>query len=79
VKDAGYWEQRGFVFEKRFPDEYDLWVNPDTMQRLRRYFDGGEWLTHPRTGEYGRVEDTPVAGASGSAGECGHRDGAKSR
>jgi len=49
--DIQYWLQQGFTFTKRFPNEYDLWMNESTMQKLRRYVDGSEWLTN-ETGEY---------------------------
>ena len=52
-----YWKSKGFQFEKRFPGEYDLWFNYETMQRLRRYADGREWLTNVTTGEYELVQE----------------------
>jgi hypothetical protein len=52
--DIQYWLKQGFVFSKRFPNEYDLWVNQTTMRKLRRYVDGSEWLTN-ETGEYKKI------------------------
>lgn len=52
MKDVEYWKSKGFAFEKRFPGEYDLWVNRETMQKLRRYVSGTEWLFNLTTGEY---------------------------
>jgi hypothetical protein len=63
VRDIEHWKGEGFAFEKRFPGEYDLWVNRETMQRLRRYVDGREWLSDLKTGEYALVQDTPNAHA----------------
>ena len=57
MKSIEHWKQKGFEFEARFPDEYDLWINLDTMQKLRRYFNGREWLTSLTTGEYEPVCD----------------------
>lgn len=51
-----HWKAKGFSFEARFPGEYDLWVNTTTMQRLRRYVDGREWITDEKTGVYHLVE-----------------------
>jgi hypothetical protein len=62
VRDIEHWKGEGFAFEKRFPGEYDLWVNRETMQRLRRYVDGREWLSDLKTGEYALVQDTPNIG-----------------
>ena len=59
MKDIEHWKREGFAFEKRSPGEYDLWVNRETMQKLRRYVDGREWLSDLTTGEYALVEDTP--------------------
>ena len=56
MKDIEHWKRLGFRFELRFPGEYDLWVNPDTMQKLRRYCDGREWLSNLRSGESELVE-----------------------
>jgi hypothetical protein len=58
MKDYEEWKKEGFSFEKRFPGEYDLWVHPKTMQKLRRYVDGREWLSDLVTGEYRLIEDT---------------------
>ena len=52
MKDIEHWKKKGFEFEARFHGEYDLWVNQKTMQRLRRYADGREYLTNLKTGEY---------------------------
>lgn len=57
MKDIEHWKRKGFVFEARFPGEYNLWVNRETMQKLRRYVDGREWLSDLRTGEYKLVQD----------------------
>lgn len=57
MKDIEYWKGEGFVFEARFPNEYDLWVNPKTVQKLRRYVDGKEWLSDLTTGEYVLVKE----------------------
>lgn len=59
MEDIGYWKQKGFEFELRFPGEYDLWVHPKTLQKLRRYFDGRDWLSDIGTGEYRLVRDLP--------------------
>ena len=67
MKDIEHWKREGFAFEKRFPGEYDLWVNRETMQKLRRYVDGREWLSDLTTGEYALVEDTPNMVVSGAA------------
>jgi len=61
VKDIEHWKREGFAFEARFPNEYDLWVNRKTMQKLRRYVGGREWLSDLTTGEYALVQDTPNA------------------
>jgi len=61
MKDIEHWKREGFAFEARFPNEYDLWMNRDTMQKLRRYTDGREWLSNPKTGEYELVQETPNA------------------
>ena len=61
MKDIEHWKREGFAFEARFPNEYDLWVNRKTMQKLRRYVDGQEWLSDMTTGEYAIVPDTPNA------------------
>ena len=50
--DIEYWKRQGFAFELRFPNEYDLWVNHETLQKLRHYVDGRDWLSNPKTGEY---------------------------
>jgi len=50
MKDIDYWKNEGFVFEARFPNEYDLWVDRKTMRMLRRYCDGRERLSDPKTG-----------------------------
>ena len=60
MTDIRHWKRAGFVFEARFPNEYDLWVNRETMQKLRRYVDGGEWLSDPTTGEYVLASDPDV-------------------
>lgn len=52
MKDVEYWKSKGFAFEKRSLGEYDLWVNRVTMQRLRRYISGTEWLSNLDTGKY---------------------------
>ena len=67
MKDIEHWKQEGFTFEARFPGEYDLWVNHKTMQKLRRYVDGREWLSDLTTGEYALVQDTPNAPAEARA------------
>jgi len=59
MKDIEHWKRIGFTFEMRFPREYDLWVNHKTLQKLRRYVDGGEWLSNLSTEEYAPVQDTP--------------------
>ena len=56
MRDTQYWLQKGFRFGARFQDEYDLWVDPKTMQRLRRYINGDEWLTDLNTGEYKKLD-----------------------
>ena len=58
MKDIKYWERKGFVFAARFFCEYDLWVNIETMQKLRRHVDGRELLSDLATGEYALVTDT---------------------
>ena len=58
-KPIEYWKGEGFAFEARFPNEYDLWVNRETMQKLRRYCDGREWLSNLTTGEYELVQKPP--------------------
>ena len=62
MKDIEYWKRKGFVFEARFHGEYDLWLNRETMQKLRRYVDGREFLSDLATGEYALVTDTQNAG-----------------
>ena len=57
MKDIEHWKQKGFAFEMRFPDEYDLWFNEKTMQHLRRYVDGRELVSNLTTGEYELVQD----------------------
>jgi len=57
MKEIEYWKGEGFVFEARFPAEYDLWINPKTMQKLRRYVDGRDWLSSLTTGEYAPVQE----------------------
>ena len=64
MKDIKYWKREGFVFEARFPGEYDLWLNRKTMQKLRRYVDGREWLSDLATGEYTLVTDTDNDGGA---------------
>lgn len=59
MRDINYWKRNGFKFEARYPNEYDLWVNWKTMQKLRRYVDGKEWVSD-HTGEYELVEDEPT-------------------
>ena len=58
MKDIEHWKREGFVFEARFPGEYDLWANRQTFQKLRRYTDGREWLSNLKTGEYELVQET---------------------
>ena len=67
MKDIEHWKQEGFTFEARFTGEYDLWVNHKTMQKLRRYVDGREWLSDLTTGEYALVQDTPNVAGQGAA------------
>lgn len=50
--DMEEWALKGFQYDITFPDEYALWINPATMQSLRRYKDGRVWVTNPETGEY---------------------------
>lgn len=57
MKPLTFWAARGFVFEAHFPKEYDLYRNPVTGQKLRRYFAGYEWLSDLRTGEYKLITD----------------------
>ena len=57
MKDIEYWKKKGFVFEVRFPTEYDLWVNHETMQKLRRYVNGQEWISDLTTGEYIQIKE----------------------
>ncbi len=66
MKDIEHWKRNGFAFEARFPNEYDLWVNPKTMQKLRRYVDGREWMSDLTTGEYALVQDTPNDSVTGA-------------
>ena len=61
MKDIEHWKREGFAFEARFPSEYDLWMNSETMQKLRRYVDEREWLSDLKTGEYTLVQDAPNA------------------
>ena len=58
-EDIEHWKREGFAFEARFPGEYDLWINRQTLQKLRRYVDGREWLSDLTTGEYALIQDTP--------------------
>ena len=67
MKDIEHWKQEGFTFEARFTGEYDLWVNHKTMQKLRRYVDGREWISDLTTGEYALVQDTPNIGHHATA------------
>lgn len=69
MKDIEHWKQEGFAFEARFPGEYDLWVNRKTMQKLRRYVNGQEWITDTNTGEYILAEED----ASNEISELRHR------
>jgi hypothetical protein len=62
MKDVEHWKREGFVFEARFPNEYDLWMNRGTMQKLRRYVDGRECLSDSTTGKYRLVQDAPTNG-----------------
>lgn len=62
MKDVEHWKREGFVFEARFPNEYDLWMNRGTMQKLRRYVDGRECLSDSTTGRYRPVQDAPTNG-----------------
>jgi len=55
-EDMEEWALKGFRYDTTFPDEYDLWINPDTMQKLRHYKDGSVWLTNLKTGDYEKVE-----------------------
>ena len=59
MKDIEHWKREGFAFEARFPGEYDLWMNRETVQKLRRYVDEREWLSDLKTGEYALVQDAP--------------------
>jgi hypothetical protein len=59
-EDMEEWALKGFRYDTTFPDEYDLWINPDTMQNLRRYKDGSVWLTNLKTGDYEKVEKYPA-------------------
>jgi len=59
MKDIEHWKRVGFTFETRFPGEYDLWMNRETGQKLRRYVDEREWLSDLKTGEYKLVQDAP--------------------
>ena len=58
MKDIEHWKRKGFTFAARFPNEYDLWMNRKTMQKLRRYVDGREWLSDLKTEEYALIQDT---------------------
>jgi len=60
-EDMEEWALKGFRYETTFPDEYDLWIKPDTMQKLRRYIDGSVWITNIKTGEYEKVEKSSVS------------------
>ena len=55
-EDMEEWALKGFRYDTTFPDEYDLWTNPETMQRLRRYTDGSVCVTNLKTGEYQKLE-----------------------
>ena len=55
-EDMEEWALKGFRYDTTFPDEYDLWTNPATMQNLRRYKDGSVWVTNLKTGEYENLE-----------------------
>ena len=57
MHDIDYWKRLGFRFDARFPGEYDLWINPKTLQHLRRDVNGKEWLQDLNTGKYELVED----------------------
>ena len=54
--DMEEWALKGFQYDMTFPDEYDLWINPNTIQKLRRYIDGSVWITNIKTGEYQKAE-----------------------
>ena len=54
--DMEEWALKGFRYDTTFPDEYDLWIKPDTMQKLRRYIGGSVWVTNIKTGEYEKYE-----------------------
>jgi hypothetical protein len=58
MKDIEHWKREGFALVARFPNEYELWVNRKTMQNLRRYCDGREWLSDLATGEYILVQES---------------------
>jgi hypothetical protein len=62
--DIEHWKRKGFKFEARFPNEYDLWVNQKTMQKLRRYVDGREWLSNLITGVYEIVQENNLMGGT---------------
>lgn len=55
-EDMEEWALKGFRYDTTFPDEYDLWISPATMQKLRHYKDGSVWLTNLKTGDYEKVE-----------------------
>ena len=55
-EDMEEWALKGFRYDMTFHDEYDLWINPDTMQKLRRHIDGSVWIKNIKTGEYQKAE-----------------------
>lgn len=56
MKSIEYWKQKGFVFDVYFKHEYEFWINPETLQTLRRYNDGRELLSNIKTGKYELVD-----------------------
>jgi hypothetical protein len=56
-KGRAYWESKGFVLQKTFPGEYDILRHPRTLQTVRLYFDGPDWIRDLETGEYRAVRE----------------------
>jgi hypothetical protein len=71
-EDMEEWALKGFRYDTTLPYEYDLWINPDTMQNLRRYKDGSVWLTNLKTGDYEKVEKSPDPVLSPDNVHCSH-------
>jgi hypothetical protein len=57
MHDLDFWTAQGFQLDTSFKGEYDLWINPKTLQYVRLYVSGQVWLKSLTTGQYELVED----------------------